>query len=42
MVTKAMKAYIADIRSGEFPTADHCYQMIAGEEDRFLNLMDNK
>jgi 3-methyl-2-oxobutanoate hydroxymethyltransferase len=42
MVTNAMKAYIADIRGGQFPTAEHCYQMIAGEEDRFLQLMQDQ
>jgi 3-methyl-2-oxobutanoate hydroxymethyltransferase len=41
-VINAMKAYIADIRNGQFPTAEHCYQMIAGEEDRFLKLMRDK
>jgi 3-methyl-2-oxobutanoate hydroxymethyltransferase len=42
MVTNAMKAYIADIRGGQFPTAEHCYQMITGEEVRFLKLMQDK
>jgi 3-methyl-2-oxobutanoate hydroxymethyltransferase len=42
MVTNAMKAYIADIRGGQFPTAEHCYQMMAGEEDKFLKLMQDQ
>jgi 3-methyl-2-oxobutanoate hydroxymethyltransferase len=42
VVTNAMKAYIADIRGGQFPTAEHCYQMMAGEEDKFLKLMQNQ
>ena len=36
MVTNAMKDYVAEVRAGEFPEAEHCYNMIAGEEDKFL------
>ena len=36
MVTKAMKDYAADVRGGQFPEAEHCYNMIAGEEEKFL------
>ena len=39
MVTKAMKDYAADVRGGRFPEAEHCYNMIAGEEEKFLNLI---
>ena len=42
LITNAMKEYIADIQNGEFPEADHCYHMIAGEEDKFLKLMQDK
>jgi 3-methyl-2-oxobutanoate hydroxymethyltransferase len=33
MVTKAMKDYAAEVRN------EHCYKMIAGEEEKFLNLI---
>jgi 3-methyl-2-oxobutanoate hydroxymethyltransferase len=36
MVTNAMKDYVAEVRAGEFPEAEHCYNMIAGEEKKFL------
>jgi 3-methyl-2-oxobutanoate hydroxymethyltransferase len=36
MVTDAMKAYAADVRDGRFPEDEHCYKMIAGEEEKFL------
>jgi len=39
MVTDAMKTYAADVRDGRFPEDEHCYKMIAGEEEKFLNLI---
>ena len=39
MVTDAMKAYAADVRDGRFPEDEHCYKMIAGEEEKFLALI---
>jgi 3-methyl-2-oxobutanoate hydroxymethyltransferase len=39
MVTKAMKDYAAEVRGGQFPEAEHCYNMIAGEEEKFLKLI---
>lgn len=39
MVTDAMKAYAADVRDGRFPEDEHCYKMIAGEEEKFLKLV---
>jgi 3-methyl-2-oxobutanoate hydroxymethyltransferase len=39
MVTKAMKDYAAEVRGGQFPEAEHCYNMIAGEEEKFLTLI---
>jgi 3-methyl-2-oxobutanoate hydroxymethyltransferase len=42
VITTAMKAYIADIQNGKFPDAGHCYNMIAGEEDKFLKLMKDE
>ena len=39
MVTDAMKAYAAEVRDGRFPEDEHCYKMIAGEEEKFLALI---
>ena len=39
MVTNAMKDYAAEVRAGEFPKAEHCYNMIGGEEEKFLKLI---
>ncbi len=39
MVTTAMKDYAAEVRAGEFPGDEHCYTMIAGEEEKFLKLI---
>ncbi len=38
MVTTAMKDYVAEVRGGAFPGDEHCYKMMAGEEEKFLNL----
>ena len=39
MVTDAMKEYAAEVRGGAFPGDEHCYTMIAGEEEKFLKLI---
>ena len=39
MVTNAMKDYAAEVREGRFPEPDHCYNMIEGEEEKFLELI---
>ncbi len=39
VVTEAMKAYAAEVRAGQFPTDAHCYRMIDGEEQKFLDLV---
>jgi len=39
MVTTAMKDYVAEVRGGAFPGDEHCYKMMAGEEEKFLNLI---
>ena len=39
VVTQAMKDYCAEVRAQEFPQAEHCYGMIQGEEEKFLELM---
>ncbi|MFC1882764.1 3-methyl-2-oxobutanoate hydroxymethyltransferase [Thermodesulfobacteriota bacterium] len=38
MVTNAMKEYASEVRGGQFPGDEHCYKMIAGEEEKFLKL----
>jgi 3-methyl-2-oxobutanoate hydroxymethyltransferase len=39
VITNAMKAYCEDIRTGRFPQEKHCYRMIQGEEEKFVELM---
>ena len=41
MVTNAMKDYVAEVRAGGFPGPEHCYNMIAGEEEKFLKSRDS-
>lgn len=40
LVTQAMREYCQDVRKGGFPGEDHCYRMVAGEEEKFLALME--
>ena len=39
VVTAGMREYCEDIRSGKFPAEEHCYRMIQGENEKFLDLM---
>jgi 3-methyl-2-oxobutanoate hydroxymethyltransferase len=39
VITNAMKAYGDEVRAGNFPQAEHCYGMLEGEEEKFINLM---
>jgi 3-methyl-2-oxobutanoate hydroxymethyltransferase len=39
VVIKAMTEYCEDVRTEKFPTAEHCYRMVEGEEEKFLKLM---
>jgi 3-methyl-2-oxobutanoate hydroxymethyltransferase len=39
IVTGALKAYVSDVRKGAFPTDDHCYHMIKGEEEKLSRLI---
>jgi len=39
VITKAISEYVREVRSGEFPAPEHCYNMIEGEEEKFLNQM---
>ncbi len=38
-ITDAMKEYCADVREGRFPEDQHCYHMMEGEKEKFLDLM---
>jgi len=37
-ITEAMKAYVADVRTGRFPAEEHCYHMLKDEAGRFPEL----
>jgi 3-methyl-2-oxobutanoate hydroxymethyltransferase len=39
VITQAMKDYCDDVRAGNFPKAEHCYRMMQGEEEKFLELV---
>lgn len=39
VITGAIKAYGDDVRAGRFPGEEHCYPMLKGEHDKFLDLM---
>ena len=36
---KAMAEYVKDVKDKAFPAEEHFYKMIAGEEEKFLQLM---
>jgi len=39
VVTEAMVEYVKEVRAGLFPTDDHCYHMIKGEEGKFEEMI---
>lgn len=39
VITEAMQAYCDEVRAGRFPQAEHCYRMLQGEEEKFLESM---
>jgi len=39
VVTEAMVEYVKEVREGLFPTDDHCYHMIKGEEGKFEEMI---
>ena len=41
IITNAIKEYCADVRAGKFPSDEHCYRMIEGEEQKFLKVMQS-
>ncbi|MGB2982283.1 MAG: 3-methyl-2-oxobutanoate hydroxymethyltransferase [Candidatus Bipolaricaulia bacterium] len=38
-VTEAMRAYVADVKAGEFPADEHCYHMLKDEAGGFDGLV---
>ena len=40
VITNGMKEYCEDVRAGKFPTDEHFYRMIKGEEEKFVKLME--
>lgn len=41
LVTQAMREYCSEVRNKTFPTDGHCYHMLKGEKEKFLNLIKN-
>ncbi len=39
VIIEAMKAYCADVRAGAFPSEEHCYRMLEGEEEKFKRMI---
>ncbi len=39
VVTNALKGYVQDVRNGAFPTDEHCYHMIKGEDEKLEALI---
>ena len=39
VVTEAMRAYVADVKAGEFPADEHCYHMLKDEAGGFGDLI---
>jgi len=39
VVTNALKAYVSDVRDGTFPTDEHCYHMMKGEEEKLKEVI---
>ena len=35
VATAALSEYVADVRAGAFPAEEHCYHMLAGEDEKF-------
>ena len=39
VITQAMRAYVEEVREGRFPSAEHSYSMVQGEEETFSQRM---
>ena len=42
VATSALTEYVADVRAGKFPEEQHCYRMLEGEHERFLEFARQK
>jgi 3-methyl-2-oxobutanoate hydroxymethyltransferase len=40
VVTNALKAYVRDVQNGAFPTDEHCYHMLKGEEEKLGDVIN--
>ncbi len=39
VITNAMKEFCGEVRSGAFPTEEHCYHMLEGEYEKFQEMV---
>ncbi len=39
VVINGIKQYCEEVRAGQFPLDEHCYHMLSGEEDKFLEMV---
>ncbi len=39
VITGAMREYVNDVKSGAFPSDEHCYHMLKGEEEKLKELI---
>ncbi|MCP4113638.1 MAG: 3-methyl-2-oxobutanoate hydroxymethyltransferase [Desulfobacteraceae bacterium] len=39
IITGAMREYVSDVKSGAFPSDEHCYHMLKGEEEKLKELI---
>jgi 3-methyl-2-oxobutanoate hydroxymethyltransferase len=39
VVTNALAEYVKEVKSGVFPTDEHCYHMLKGEDEKFKDLI---
>ena len=39
VITQAMRTYVEEVREGRFPSAEHSYSMVQGEEETFAERM---
>ncbi|RJQ54795.1 MAG: 3-methyl-2-oxobutanoate hydroxymethyltransferase [Desulfobacteraceae bacterium] len=42
VITDGMRRYCDDVRNGRFPSDEHCYRMIQGEDEKFLKMMGQR
>lgn len=42
VIMDGMRRYCDDVRNGKFPSDEHCYRMIQGEDEKFMKLMKGR